>query len=185
MTTYIYARVSTVDQNSEQQAAYLEGKYQSDFTVTETFTGTTIERPKFQELLGKLVTGDKLIVKEVSRIGRSTAEVLEVAEALKTKGVNLVIDQLGGVDVTSTHGELLLTMMAGIAKMEREMMLERQKVGIERAKAEGKYQGRKALDQSVIKTAKDLIANGMSKAKVAKQLSIGESTLYKYLAADK
>ena len=79
MTTYIYARVSTVDQNSEQQAAFLETKYNSDLSVQETFTGTTTERPQFQKLLSKLVTGDTLIVKEVSRIGRNTAEVLEVA----------------------------------------------------------------------------------------------------------
>jgi len=182
MTTYIYSRVSTVDQNSEQQAAFLEGKYQSDMTVQETFTGTTTERPQFQALLSKLVTGDTLIVKEVSRIGRNTTEVLEVAESLKLKGVHLVIDQLGGTDVTSPAGEMILTMMAGMAKMEREQMLERQRVGIERAKAEGKYTGRKALDEKVLTTAKALIANGLSKAKVAKQLNIGESTLYRYLA---
>lgn len=183
MTTYIYSRVSTVSQNSEQQAKYLSGKYPNDIIIEETFTGTTTDRPKFQKLLGKLNRGDTLIVKEVSRIGRNTAEVLEVAESLKSNGIHLIIDQLGGMDVTSPSGELMLTMMAGIAKLEREMMLERQAVGIARAKSEGKYKGRKALDESVIDTAKALIAGGMSKSKVAKQLKIGESTLYKYLAA--
>jgi len=183
MTTYIYSRVSTVDQNSEQQAAYLESKYQSDFTVQETFTGTTTDRPKFQQLLSTLKTGDTLIVKEISRIGRNTGEVLEVAESLNSKRVHLLIDQLGGTDVTSPAGEMILTMMAAMAKLERDMMLERQRVGIERAKGEGKYKGRKALDTSVINTAKALIAGGMSKSKAAKQLNIGESTLYRYLAA--
>jgi len=184
MTIYIYSRVSTVDQNSAQQAQYLSGKYPNDIIIEETFTGTTTNRPKFQKLLGSLSRGDTLIVKEVSRIGRNTAEVLEVAEALKANGVHLIIDQLGGMDVTSPSGELMLTMMAGIAKLEREMMLERQAIGIARAKSEGKYKGRKSLDSTLIDTAKTLIAGGMSKVKAAKQLNIGESTLYKYLAAE-
>lgn len=183
MTTYIYSRVSTVDQNSEQQARYLAERYEHDLIVEETFTGTTTDRPKFRKLLNQLKSGDRLIVKEVSRIGRNTAEVLEVTSSLKEQRINLVVDQLGSLDVTSPAGEMILTVMAGMAKMEREQLLERQRVGIERAKSEGKYKGRNALDSSVIATAKSLIAGGMSKAATAKQLNIGESTLYKYLKA--
>ncbi|MFL0809351.1 MAG: recombinase family protein [Agarilytica sp.] len=184
MTTYIYARVSTIEQNSEQQAQYLANRYIHDFIVEEKFSGTTTERPKFQSLLKKVRKGDTLIVKEVSRIGRKTSEVLEVAEQLKSKGVHLVVDQLGGVDVTSSAGEMILTVMAALAKMERDVLLERQRIGIDRAKSEGAYKGRKAIDDSVISTAKELIARGMKKSAVAKQLRIGESTLYKYLALD-
>lgn len=182
MTAYIYSRVSTVDQNDEQQAQYLADKYQHDFIVTERFTGTTLERPKFIELLGKLTRGDILIVKEVSRLGRQTAEVLSLVQELQAKGVHITIDQLGGMDVTSPAGEMILTVMAGLAKMEREQMLERQRIGINRAKAENKYKGRKALAPEVIATAKGLLSNGMSKRQVAQQLKIGESTLYKYLS---
>jgi len=182
MTTYIYARVSTDEQNSEQQAAYLASLYKHDFIVEETFTGTTTERPKFQTLLAKLTNGDTMIVREVSRIGRKTQEVLEVAEHLKARGVCLKVDQLGGMDVTSAAGEMILTVMAGLAKMEREQLRERQAIGIARAKAEGKYQGRQAVDPATIKTAKMLIEQGQSKVSVAKQLGIGLSTLYKHLA---
>lgn len=182
MTTYIYSRVSTLEQNSEQQAQYLSDRYKHDFIVEEKFTGTTIDRPRFQDLLSKLKSGDKLIVKEVSRIGRKTSEVLAIAEQLKAKNINLIIDQLGGIDVTSSAGEMILTVMAALAKMERDVLQERQRIGIDRAKSEGVYKGRKALDESVIATAKDLISKGMKKSAVAKQLRIGESTLYKYLA---
>jgi DNA invertase Pin-like site-specific DNA recombinase len=82
----------------------------------------------------------------------------------------LVVDNLEGLDLTSQAGKLVFTMLAGLAEMEREQMLERQTIGVTRAKAEGKYTGRKAIDQV------------MAKAGVAKQLNIGESTLYKYLA---
>ena len=183
MTTYIYVRVSTVDQNDEQQAQYLMSKYHHDHVVTERFTGTTIDRPEFSKLRAKLQRGDTLIVKEVSRLGRQTSEVLEFVEELKAKGVCLKVEQLGGLEVTSVAGEMILTMMAGLAKMEREQMLDRQRVGIARAQAEGKYKGRKAVDPEVIATAKAFLKQGMSKRKIAQQLKIGESTLYKYLAA--
>ena len=181
MTTYIYARVSTEDQNSEQQAAFLADKHKHDFIVEEKFTGTTTDRPRFQKLLNSLKSGDTLIVREVSRIGRKTQEVLAVTQELKEKGVHLLIDQLGGLDVTSAAGEMILTVMAGLANMEKEQLKERQLIGIARAKAEGKYKGRKGIDEGTIKTARLLIEQGQSKASVAKQLNIGLSTLYKHL----
>ena len=77
---------------------------------------------------------------------------------------------------------MVLTVLAGAAQMEKELLLERQAIGIARAKKVGKYIGRKPLDNCVIETAKKMVAEGMSKAAAAKQLKIGESTLYRYLA---
>lgn len=182
MTTYIYARVSTAEQDTEAQADFLKSRYQYDHIVEEHFTGTTTERPKLKAMLAGLKAGDWLVVREVSRLGRNSIEVLSLAQDLKARGVRLTIDNLG-IDITTPAGEMVFTIMAGMAKMERELMLERQKIGIEKAKAEGKYTGRKALDPILIKTARDLVNNGMSKAAVAEHLKIGQSTLYKYLAA--
>lgn len=182
MTTYIYSRTSTTEQNVEQQSAYLAKKHpHHDFIVSEQFSGVSIERPKFQDLLRKLNSGDVLIVREVSRIGRTTSEVLQVADELKGRSVSLVIDNLG-MDITTPAGQMVLTVLAGAAQMEKELLLERQAIGINRAKAEGKYTGRKPLDNNLIDTAKQLISSGMSKAAVARQLKIGESTLYKYIS---
>jgi DNA invertase Pin-like site-specific DNA recombinase len=181
MSIYAYARVSTKDQNVVQQLQEL-AKYNPDFQVSETFTGITTDRPKFQKLLSDLKKGDTLIVREVSRLGRKTAEVLMLVDSLKDKGVKLVVDNLEGLDLTSQAGKLVFTMLAGLAEMEREQMLERQAIGVARAKVEGKYTGRKAIDQVVIAQAKELVSRGMTKKLVAKQLNIGESTLYKYLA---
>jgi len=181
MTVYAFARVSVAHQNVEQQIDALQ-KYNPDFSVTETFTGTTLNRPKFTKLIGKLKSGDTLVVREVSRLGRKTSEVLALAEDLQERNVKLIIDNLGELDVTSQAGKLLFIMLSGLAEMERESMLERQRIGINRAKAEGRYKGRKALDPAVIKMAKGLLAQGMTKKKIAAQLNIGESTLYKYLA---
>jgi DNA invertase Pin-like site-specific DNA recombinase len=181
MSIYTYARVSTKDQNVAQQLQELS-KYNPDFQVSETFTGTTTDRPKFSKLLSDLKKGDTLVVREVSRLGRKTAEVLMLVDNLKDKGVKLGVDNLEGLDLTSQAGKLVFTMLAGLAEMEREQMLERQAIGVARAKAEGKYKGRKAIDEVVVAQAKELISKGMTKKAVAKQLNIGESTLYKYLA---
>ena len=89
MSTYIYARTSTNEQNVNQQAEYLASKHKHDFIVTEQFTGTTTDRPKFNKLLAQLVKGDRLIVREVSRIGRSTSEVLDTGSSIQN-GARLV-----------------------------------------------------------------------------------------------
>jgi len=180
MTTYIYARVSTDDQDTEAQAAFLTAKYAHDYVVEEKFTGTTTDRPKLTSLVSKLVRGDSLIVRETSRLGRNSIEVLTFAQTMKEKGVSLVIDNLG-VNLSTPAGEMVLTVMAGAAKMERELMLERQRIGIAKAKEQGKYTGRKALDPKLISTAKRLVVEGMAKEAVAAQLKMGLSTLYKYL----
>lgn len=181
-STYIYSRVSTLDQDTAGQTQTLKQKHPTAFVVEETFTGTTTDRPQFKNLLAQLNEGDTLVVREVSRLGRNSIEVLELAESLKARRIHLLIDNLG-IDVTTPSGEMILTMMAGMAKMERELMLERQRIGIEKAKQDGKYTGRKALDPVLVSTAKKLVGEGMAKPAVAKQLNMGLSTLYKYLAA--
>jgi DNA invertase Pin-like site-specific DNA recombinase len=108
--------------------------------------------------------------------------IARIRADFESKELRLIVDNLEGLDLTSHAGKLVFTMLAGLAEMEREMMLERQLIGINRAKAEGKYKGRKAVDQIVIDQAKELVAKGMTKKAVSNQLNIGESTLYKYLA---
>jgi len=182
MTTYIYARISTDEQNVNQQANALHMKYpEAEDPIKEIFTGTTTDRPKFQKLLSKLERNDRLIVQDASRLGRSTVEVLQVAKNLKAKGVTLTIDSVRGLDFATDTGEMVLTMLAGLAQMERQQLLERQRIGIERAKADGKYKGRKATNEKVIATARKLLAEGMTKEDVAKQLNIGVSTLYRLI----
>ncbi len=178
---YIYARVSANEQNVQQQADYLASRYEHDAIVCETFKGTTTDRPKFSKLIDQLVTGDALIVYHVSRLGRKTSEVLKTVEELQEKQVAVFVDQLQGVDITSGVGKMLFTMLSGLAELEREQMLERQRIGINRAKAEGKYKGRQPVSDDVIASAKLLVDSGMPKQKVADQLGVGVATLYRYI----
>jgi len=180
VTIYIYARVSTLEQNVTQQADYLANKYKHNRVIMESFTGKTLERPEFTALVNSLKKGDTLIVKEVSRLGRRTSEVTTLIDSFKEKGVHLIIENLGGIDVTSPSGKLIVDVMASIAEMERVNMLERQRVGIERAKKEGKFKGRKQTDAGIIKMAKKLvIESGLTKEAAAKQMNIGVATLYR------
>jgi DNA invertase Pin-like site-specific DNA recombinase len=109
MSIYTYARVSTNDQNVAQQLQKL-AKYNPNYEVSEIFTGKTTDRPKFNKLLSDLKKGDTLIVREVSRLGRKTAEVMALVDNLKDKGVKLVVDNLDGLDLTSHAGKLVFTM---------------------------------------------------------------------------
>ncbi len=178
---YIYSRVSTSDQNVQQQSSYLAERYEHDAIVEEVFTGTTTERPKFTKLIQQLKRDDTLIVYHVSRLGRNTSEVLQTAELLKNKGVSVYVDQLQGLEITQGVGKLLFTLLSGLAELEREQMLERQRIGINRAKSEGRYKGRKPVDNEIIDSARKLIASGVTKEKAAKQLGIGVATLYRRL----
>ncbi len=178
---YIYSRVSTSDQNVQQQSEFLAQRYEHDAVVEEVFTGTTTDRPKFTKLIQQLNRGDTLIVYHVSRLGRNTSEVLQTAEQLKDRGVSVYVDQLQGMEITQGVGKLLFTLLSGLAELEREQMLERQRIGINRAKTEGRYKGRKPVDSEIIESAKKLIASGVTKEKAAKQLGIGVATLYRRL----
>ncbi|MEH6648866.1 MAG: recombinase family protein [Motiliproteus sp.] len=167
-------------QDVEQQVSFLTGKYEHDAVVSEIFTGITTERPKFKQLLHKVESGDTIVVYHVSRLGRKASEVLEAVEQLQDKGVSLIVDQLQGINITSGVGKLLFTMLTGLAELEREQMLGRQRIGIERAKQEGKYKGRKRIDPELIESAKTLLAAGKTKQYVADTLGIGVATLYRY-----
>jgi len=185
---YGYARVSTVEQNVNQQAQLLINNYGIDpeHIVQETWTGSTTNRPALQKLVGKtLRSGDTLYVFHISRLGRKTSEVLQLVEELQAREVGLIVYELDSTDLTSPTGKLLLTMLAALAEMELETLRERQRIGIERAKKEGKYAGRKPIEPGVIDTAIQLRANGLGIESIAKQLNVGRSTLYREMGKRK
>ena len=187
MTDYIYSRVSTKEQNSQSQAKELLQSYPSATVYEEKQSGKSmINRPVFQELLNTVKAGDRIIVRELSRIGRNTTDVLALFGELEEKDVAVIIKELQ-IDSTSATGKMVLTIMASVSQMEREIMLERQKAGIEEAKKEGKYKG-KQPSLKTIKACKEAIGyveNGMSKEKAAKAAGVGIATLYRYIKAEK
>ena len=184
MTDYIYSRVSTKDQKSDSQINELLKSHTNAIVFEEKQSGKNIiDRPVFQDLLNKVVNGDRIIVRELSRIGRNTIEVLDLFAKLEQRGVSVLIKNLQ-IESASATGKMVLTIMASVATMERELMLERQKLGIELAKKKGAYKGRRPDPQTVnkCKEAIQLIDKmAYSKEKAAKAAGIGVATLYRYL----
>lgn len=183
MTDYIYSRVSTKEQNSQSQANELLESYPKAVVYEEKQSGKNIiDRPVFQELIKGVKAGDRIIVRELSRIGRNTRDVIDLFEELEAKGVAVVIKELQ-IDSTSATGKMVLTILASVSQMERELILERQKAGIEEAKQAGKYRGKQASPLTIKKCKEALgyVEAGMPKEKAAKAAGVGIATLYRYI----
>jgi len=185
----IYSRVSTVTQNGEQQTKellrHLKIKAADAVIYEDKVSGKNLDRPQLDKLLNDMSEGETVYCYDVSRLGRNTQDVLELVSKFKAGGVKLVIQTLSGIDITSTHGEMILTVLASVATMQRNELLEKQAIGIERAKEEGKYQGRKANADTVIKCQKvfDTVSNKVLKLPEAlKAFDTSRATYYRWKA---
>ncbi|NVK55082.1 MAG: recombinase family protein [Alteromonadaceae bacterium] len=181
MTTYLYVGSSTDRQDIDDQAQILINKYPYDIVVREP-NADPGEKPKLNRLLKRLKSGDRLIVHDISRLARSIASAAKITAQLEKQGVMLVVDNL---EFACNPAVDIYTLIASAAQMDKDLLTDRQAIGIAKARAKGKYKGRKAISPALVKQANTLIAKGMKKKDVARQLNIGESTLYKYLAAQR
>lgn len=178
-----YARVSTAhQQNSREAQVRMLTEAGCEEVFTDEASGKTTEgRDGLKRLLMKLRKGDEVYAVRLDRLGRSTRDVLDVAEEIKQAGASLKVGDLG-LDTSTTTGEFMLTIIAAVAQMERRVMLERQAVGIEAAKAEGKYQGRKRKvreqAQKIIRQSEE----GLSKREIAEKLGCSIRAVFSVLA---
>ncbi len=139
-----YVRVSTVLQNEARQVEALE-KYGIERWYTEKISGKDTNRPKLQEMLEYVREGDTIHIHDLSRLARSTADLLVIVDLLTRKGVHLVSNK-ENIDSSTPTGKLMLTMIGAINEFERTNILERTREGIAIAKREGVYKGRKPID---------------------------------------
>src|SRR3712207_4280554 len=136
-----YARTSTVEQDAGLEAQLRELQAAGCEKVFKEQVSSVGRRERLAAALELVRDGDTLVVTRLCRLARSTAHLLQIVEALQSKGVNLQILDLN-LDTATATGKLLLTMVGAIGAFERELMLERQREGIAKAKAEKKYKGR-------------------------------------------
>ena len=136
-----YVRVSSADQNEARQVEALE-KYGIEKWFVEKVSGKNTNRPKLQEMLAFVREGDTVHIHDLSRLARSTADLLIIVEDFNRQGVHLVSNK-ENIDSSTPTGKLMLTMIGAINQFERENLLERQREGVAIAKREGKYHGRK------------------------------------------
>jgi DNA invertase Pin-like site-specific DNA recombinase len=144
------------------------------------------ERSQLRAALDYAREGDTLVVTKLDRLARSARHLSELVDALETKRVGLRILNFGGdaVDTRSATGRLMLNMFAAMAQFEREIMLERQREGIAKAKADGKYKGRKPTARAKAEDAVRLFLAGKKVAHIAKELGIGRGSVYRALEAE-
>jgi DNA invertase Pin-like site-specific DNA recombinase len=128
--------------------------------------------------------GDTFVATKIDRLARSITNLLVIIDALKKKKVALRILNLG-MDTSTPTGKLMLTVLGRISEFEREIMLERQREGIAKAKAENKYKGRKPLSSDRRENVIKLAGEGTARVTIAKQLGIGVASVYRILAERK
>ena len=179
-----YTRVSTTDQNTQGHKASIEAGYHvARWFEDEATNGTTraMDRPGFAALFEYVREGDTVVVPAIDRLGRNTIDVLSTVEALQSKGVT-VISQREGFDLSTPMGKMMLTMLAGVAELERESIRERQRAGLEKAKAEGRALGRprKADGAEVAAWRRQ---HGASIRQTAKHFGLGVSSVKRACAA--
>ncbi|MEZ8306676.1 recombinase family protein [Vibrio splendidus] len=182
MAIYGYVRVSSKEQSTTAQENEIRNKYPDATIIREKASGKSIDRPALQKLLNTLASGDKVVVREMSRLGRSQGELMLMIEKYQAQGVEFEILNIG-VDTSSVSGKMILGILSSVAQMERELLLERQALGIAEAKAAGKYKGKQASPETEkkCKEALEYVDSGMSKEKAAKAAGIGVATLYRYI----
>lgn len=176
MSKVAYVRVSTAEQNEARQREALAVRGIDKWFI-EKASGKNTDRPEFQKMLDWVREGDTIYIHDLSRIARSTKDLLDLLDVLREKGVALVSGK-ESIDTSTATGKLLVTMVAAINEFERANLLERQKEGIAIAKREGKYKGRKAVTVPDLPRHYDRWQRReVSKAALARELGISRPTL--------
>jgi DNA invertase Pin-like site-specific DNA recombinase len=180
MTIYGYARVSTDLQDVDLQVDAL-AKAGCEKIVRERFSAAdVVSREELTTLLKFLRHGDVLTVTRLDRLARNIRDLQNLVHDLSELGVSLkAIEQ--PVDTSTAAGKAFFDMLGVFAEFERNLLRERQRAGIEKAKAAGKYKGRKPISRAMIE---ELAATGLTKAKIAKKLGCNRITVYRVLARD-
>ena len=185
MTTFLYARVSTLDQNTELQVKALTEAYPDAILRQEKKSGTTAkDRDVLNLLLEMIGNGDKLVVWKLDRLARNTGDLCRIVDNLESKGASLeILDQK--IDTSTATGKAFLQMLGVFAEFETNLRKERQFAGIAAAKLKGAYKGRKPSLDKIQKS--DIITkhdNGMNPTQLSKIYGVSRGTIYNVLKGD-
>ena len=175
-----FARTSTTHQKYS-----LEAQIESltalgcDKIFSEEVSAVASQRPQFDAAMEFVRDGDTLVVCSLSRFARSIRDLTKQVDILDAKNVSLKVLDIA-LDTSTPTGKLMLNLLGSINQFELQLLHERQRVGIEKAKAAGKLKGRAASARAKTEKIQELLATGMKPAQVAKQLSIGVASVYRY-----
>ncbi len=183
LTQVGYRRSSTAEQVAGYEAQEAQLLATGCTRIFGELVSSVAQRDQLNAALGWLREGDVLVVCKIDRLARSTADLLAIVATLEAKGVALRILDFGGTEIAtkSPTGRMLLTMFAAVAEWERTTMLERQKIGIAKAKAEGRYRGRAPTARRLAPQVRELRASGSRPSAIAAALSISRASVYRIL----
>lgn len=179
---FTYARVSTLDQNTDLQTDALKKAYPNAVHRQEKKSGTTAkDRDVLNLILDMIGTGDKLVVWKLDRLARNTGDLCQIVNALEAKGASLeILDQK--IDTSTATGKAFLQMLGVFAEFETNLRKERQLAGIEAARARGKHLGRKSsLSVDDEKSIREKKASGMNPTQLSKEFGVSRGTIYNIL----
>lgn len=180
-----YARTSTADQTAGLAAQQRDLEAAGCERLFAEQVSSVAQRAKLDEALRFVRDGDVLMVTKPDRLARSTADLLRMVTDFESRQVGLVILSMGGMllDTRNPTCKLMLTILAGVATWEREIMLERQREGIAAAKADGRYKGRTPTARRQADAVLALDAEGLTRKEAAERLNMSEASVYRILAA--
>ena len=180
MTKYFYARVSTKEQHIQRQIdkAHELGFADKNIFVDHGLTGKNTNRPELQRLLETVQSGDSITCTELSRISRSTKDLLGLSEQLQTLGVDLISIK-EQIDTTTPMGRFFFTVSSAFNQLELELAQQRAQEGREAAKRQGKTGGRPRVDAEKLNRAVDLATNGdLSMREIVDATGVSRNVIY-------
>ncbi|MBY5868787.1 recombinase family protein [Rhizobium leguminosarum] len=179
-----YARTSTLDQTYGLGAQLRDLETAGcEKLFKEQLSSVDRERPELTRALDYVREGDVFVVTKLDRLARSMADLVRIKDALELKGVTLKILNLN-IDTSTPTGKLMLSLLGSIAEFERDIMLERQREGIARAKADGKYKGRAPTAQRKTDDVKRMKADGKTVEQIVVELGISRSSVFRALRSE-
>lgn len=180
-----YARTSTIEQIAGFDAQLRDLQASGcEKIFSEQLSSVDAKREQLEAALSFVREGDIFVVTKVDRLARSTRDLLNIADTLKAKGVHLCI-MSPAMDTASPMGAFIFTVFGALAELERQVMLERQKEGVQRAKAQGKYKGRAPTALACTANVVSLAAQGLGAVEIAKRTGIHRQSVWRILKAQK
>jgi DNA invertase Pin-like site-specific DNA recombinase len=192
-----YARVSTEEQEAGFEAQQRDlAALGCEKVFAERISAVVVERPQLEELIEFVREGDEVLVTRLDRLARSVRDMLDIVGKIRSKKATIVLPGIGIINGDDATSELLLNILGAVAQFEREIMLARQREGIAKAQAAGKYRGRQPTAQKLAEQVRSLAAEGWARPEIARRLTcqqkhrhgpkcprISERSVYRILAS--
>lgn len=182
-----YARVSTDEQNLDRQIdALMAAGVSKKHLYHEKMTGTRSDRPELNRLINDLELGDTVIIPDLTRISRSTRDLLNIVDKIRDKGAHIKSIKDTWLDTTSSnpYNDFLLTVMSGLSQLERDLISGRTKEGLIAAKARGRCGGRPNKQNEKSEMVMTLYSSGMKVSDIVKNTELSRSTIYRIINAN-